>query len=52
MMVCHPSPFGISGRFIGTMGTTGGGGSTGSTTNFGTFLFRTTGNSVQVALDD
>ncbi len=54
MMVCCAFPSGVSGRFIGTTGTIGiiGGGSGGSTTSFGTFLFRTTGNSVLVAFGD
>src|SRR6266498_2128854 len=54
MMVCCAFPSGVDGRFIGTTGTMGaiGGGNGNSTTNFGTFLFRTTGNSVLVAFDD
>src|SRR6266542_2761644 len=48
MMVCCAFPSGIGSRFIGTTGTIGGGSGSG-TTNFGTFLFRTTGNSVLIA---
>jgi len=51
MMVCHVFPSGVSGRFIGTAGTIGGGG----TTNFGTlgtFLFRTIGSDVLVDFSD
>ncbi len=58
MMVCHVSPSGVSGRFIDTtvtIGTTGGGDGSGDgdgITNFGTFLFLTTGSDVLVAFDD
>ena len=62
MIVCHSSPSGVSGQFIGTKGTTGGnsdgsGGGDGTgggsdTTNFGTFLFRTTGSGVLIVLGD
>src|SRR6266542_6579893 len=51
MMVCYAFPSGISDRFIGITGTMGGGSGNG-TTNFGTFLFRTTGNSILVAFGD
>jgi len=54
MMICHPSPSGVSGRFMGTTGTIsaigGGGGS--SITGFGTFLFWTIGSGVLVAFGD
>src|SRR6266540_2886657 len=51
MTVCYAFPSGVSGQFIGTIGTGGGSG----TTNFGTlgtFLFRTTGSGVLVAFGD
>src|SRR6266540_7334205 len=51
MMVCCAFPSGIGGRFIGTTGTMGGGSGNG-TTGFGTFLFRTTGNSILIAFGD
>ena len=53
-MVCCAFPSGVGGRFIGTTSTMGtiGGGSGNGTTNFGTFLFRTVGNSVLVAFGD
>ena len=38
MTVCHPSPSGIGGQFIGTTNTTGGGGSGGGSGGC-TFLF-------------
>ena len=54
MMVCYAFPSGVSGRFIDTTGTIDaiGGGRGNGTTSFGTFLFRTTGNSVLVAFSD
>ena len=54
MMVCHASPSGVSSRFIGTTGTMGviGDGGGNGTTSFGTFLFRTVGNSVLIAFGD
>ncbi len=48
MTVCHPSPSGVNDQFMNTMDTTSGGGS-GGTTNFGTFLFHTTGSGVLIA---
>ncbi len=48
MTVCHLSPSGVGGRFMGIMGTMGGSGS-GGTTNFGTFLFHTTGSGILIA---
>ena len=51
MMVCCVFPSGVGGRFIGTIGNIGGGGSSG-TTSFSTFLFHTTGNGVLVAFGD
>ena len=45
-MICHPSPSEIGGRFIGSMVTMGGNDS-GGTTNFGTFLFRIMGSTLQ-----
>src|SRR6266540_870721 len=54
MMICYAFPSGVGGRFINTTGTMGtiGGGSGNGTTNFGTFLFCTTSNSVLVAFGD
>ncbi len=54
MMVCCAFPSEVGGRFIGTTDTMGaiGNGSGNGTTSFGTFLFRTTGNSVLVAFSD
>ena len=51
MIVCRAFSSGDGGRFIDTTGTMGGGSDNG-TTSFGTFLFRTTGNSVLVAFGD
>ena len=51
MIVCYVSPSGVGGRFIVTTGITGGDNGSG-TTNFGTFLFHTTGSSVLVAFSD
>jgi len=51
MMVCHPFPSEVGSRFIdatGTMGTI----DAGSTTIFGTFLFRTTSSDILVAFSD
>src|SRR6266540_6230121 len=47
MTVCCVFASGVGGRFIGTTGTMGAiGGSNCDPTGFGTFLFRTVGNSV------
>ncbi len=51
MTVCHPSPSGVGGQFMDTIGITGGGGGNGAT-NFDTFLFCTTGNDVLIAFSD
>src|SRR6266498_4934367 len=54
MMVCRAFPSKDGGRFIDTTGTMGAieGSSSGNTTGFGTFLFRTTGSGVLVAFGD
>ena len=54
MTICHASPSGVGGRFIGATGTIGaiGGGGGNGTTGFGTlgtFLFRIIGSDVLVA---
>jgi len=51
MMICYPSPSGVSGQFMGTLSTRGGDGC-GCTINFGTFFFHTTGSSVLIAFGD
>ncbi len=53
MMVCHPSPSGISSRFIGTIGTTGDDSSgSGSSSGGITFLFLTLGIGIQMTTSD
>ncbi len=54
MMICHPSPFRVSGRFISIKGTAGGSGDStgGGTGGFGTFLFHTIGSGVLIAFGD
>ncbi len=52
MTVCHSSPSGVGGRFIGTTGPTGdNSGGSGSTT-CGAFLFHTFGIGVRVTTGD
>ncbi len=51
MTVYYLSPSGVSGQFMGTMGTMGGDDSSGIT-NFGTFLFCTTGSGVLISFND
>ena len=53
IVVYHLFPSEVSGQFIGTMDTTGGGsGGDGGATNFGTFLFCTTGSGILIAFGD
>ena len=53
MTVCHPSPSGISGRFIGTTSAASGSGSNGGGSGDGsTFLLCTFGTGVQVTTSD
>ena len=51
-MVCCAFPSGVSGRFIDTTGTIDAIGGGSGTTNFGTFLFQTTGSGVLVTFGD
>ncbi len=50
MIVCWAFPSRVSGRFIGTMCTTGDGSS--GTIGFSTFLFHTTDSGILVAFGD